>query len=202
MISQLSGRIVGLGANWAVMDVNGVGLRFSCPPATAAGLRPQHEATVQTSLVVREDSLTLFGFADLSEREAFELCLTASGVGPKLALALVSVLGPVSLREAIVSGNVTNLRQVPGVGLKGAQKIILELKDKMALLDVGDESGQVVRQTDGLWREQVAAGLVGLGWSARDAETACEAVASMRGDNPDISVAELMRAALQSLARL
>ena len=202
MISQLSGRIVSLGANWAVLDVNGVGIRFSCPPSTAAALRPQHEATVQTSLVVREDSLTLFGFADSSEREAFEMCQSASGVGPKLALAMVSVLGPGALREAIVAGSVSTLRQVPGIGVKGAQKIILELKDKMAALEVGEPSRRGVQPVDEQWREQVAAGLVGLGWSARDAEAACDAVAPIRSAQPQVSVAELLRAALQSLARL
>ena len=201
MISHLLGTVIGIGPNWAVIDINGMGLKFGCTPATAASLRPHQEAKVATSLVVREDSLTLFGFLQEAERDAFELVQSASGVGPKVALAMVSVLTPAQLREAVLSGNVRTLCLVPGIGLKGAQKLIIELKDKVLGLDVGEAADRQIGSLDEEWREQVSAGLEGLGWSSRDAQSACESVAPLREQDPTTPVAVLMKAALQGLAR-
>ncbi|WP_203566398.1 Holliday junction branch migration protein RuvA [Aestuariimicrobium ganziense] len=201
MISQLRGTVVAAGATWVVLDLSGFGVRALCPPATAAGVRLGEESVLHTSLVVREDSLTLYGFADATERDAFELVQTASGVGPKLAQAIVSVLSPSDLVQAISTENLTRLCAVPGIGRKGAQKLVIELKDKVLSLGVDTPAAPAVSSADQAWREQVTDGLVGLGWSARDAEAACDAVAPMAADDPSVGVATLMRAALKSLAR-
>jgi Holliday junction DNA helicase RuvA len=148
-------------------------------------------------MVVREDSLTLFGFADEDEKQTFELVQTASGVGPKLAQAMVACLSPDDLRRAVAADDVKTLTRVPGIGQKGAQRIILELKDRLGapIAGVAPSSAPV----DAPWRGQVHQGLVGLGWSAKDAEKAVDAVAPDAGDAPD--VAALLRAALRTLSR-
>ncbi|HEY9293398.1 MAG TPA: Holliday junction branch migration protein RuvA [Microlunatus sp.] len=204
MIAQLSGSVIGLGATWAVIDVGGVGMKTLCGPNTTAELRHGQQATLATSLVVREDSLTLYGFGTAEERDFFELLMTASGVGPKLAQAALAVLTPDDLRSAIVTENLVALTKVPGVGRKGAQRIVIELKDKVnALAPSADAATGVtpVRTKDEEWREQVSQGLQGLGWSAKDAEAACGRVEHLAEDNSEISIAELMRAALRTLAK-
>ena len=166
--------------------------------AYLASLRIGREATLPTSMVVREDSLTLFGFADEDEKQTFELLQTASGVGPKLAQAMLAVLSPDDLRRAVATEDVRALTRVPGIGQKGAQRIILELKDRIgAPVDTARTSSAAA--TLAPWRDQVHQGLVGLGWPARDAEKAVEAVAPEAGDVPD--VAALLRAALRTLSK-
>ncbi|MFT3886850.1 MAG: Holliday junction branch migration protein RuvA [Arachnia sp.] len=203
MIAQLTGTTVQAGATSCVLDVGGVGFLVHVTPGTAAALRPGEQATLHTSLVVREDSLTLFGFGSAGEKEAFELAQTASGVGPKLALAIVSVLGAGDFRRAVQAEDVRRLTAVPGIGLKGAQKIVIELRDKVALLAAveGDDAAPAAPARDEAWRGQVVDGLQGLGWSARDAEAACDNVAHLVEDDPSVGIAHLMRAALNSLAR-
>ncbi|MGI5952649.1 MAG: Holliday junction branch migration protein RuvA [Brooklawnia sp.] len=203
MISQLTGTAVGLGPNWAVVDVSGVGFKLNCPPATAAALRPGEPCTLHTSLVVREDALTLFGFGSDLERETFELVQLASGVGPKLAMALVSVLSPAEVVQAIQSESITTLTRVPGIGRKGAEKMIIELRDRVAVLGVtpADSSEPGLDPATERWREQVTAGLQSLGWSPRDAQVGAENVAGLVAEEPQISLGRLMKAALQSLAR-
>lgn len=203
MISQLTGTIVSAGATWFVIDVQGVGYHATTTPAAAAALRPGEAATVHTSLVLRQDSLSLFAFLNADERHAFELVQTASGVGPKLAVAVVSVLGAAELRRAVLAEDLNRLCTVPGIGRKGAQKLVLELKDKVLLLAVEDEpQASVAPQPDPeLWRSQVVDGLQSLGWSARDAGAACDAVAHLVEEDPGVGVGVLMRAALNTLAR-
>ena len=198
MIAQLRGTVVSVGGTWLVIDLNGFGLRVLCPPGTAAAQRIGLSSTLYTSLIVREDSLTLFGFADADERDCFELVQTASGVGPKIALSVVSVLNPRELRAAVASENLSALTRVPGIGIKGAQRLVIELKDKIGRL-AGLE-GQTAAAPAG-WREQVASGLVGLGWSVRDAEAACDRVSALADQDPTPPVATLMRAALRTLAK-
>ena len=149
-------------------------------------------------MVVREESLTLFGFLDDDEKVIFELVQTASGVGPKLAQAILAVLPPDDLRVAVASEDVKTLTRVPGIGQKGAQRIILELKDRLGG-PVGGHRGAFAASAAGGWRDQVHQGLVGLGWPAREAERAVDTVAPEAGDVPD--VAALLRAALRSLSR-
>jgi Holliday junction DNA helicase RuvA len=197
MIAFVRGRVAGLTLSSAVIEVGGVGLEVMCTPGTLAELRTGQEATLPTSMVVREDSLTLFGFADDDEKQTFELVQTASGVGPKLAQAMVACLSPDDLRRAVASDDVTTLTRVPGIGRKGAQRIILELKDRLGAPSTGVPAPS--GPTGDPWRGQVHQGLVGLGWSTRDAEKAVDAVAPEAGETPD--VAALLRAALRTLSR-
>ena len=203
MISQLTGTVVTAGATWFVIDVHGVGYHATTTPAAAAALRLGEVATVYTSLVIRQDSLSLFAFLSPDERHAFELVQGASGVGPKLAVAVVSVLGAAELRRAVLAEDLNRLCSVPGIGRKGAQKLVLELKEKVLVLAAGDEQQEQTQAgpEPELWRSQVVDGLQSLGWSARDAAAACDAVAPLVEENPDVAVGTLMRAALNSLAR-
>jgi Holliday junction DNA helicase RuvA len=201
MIAQLTGVVGQLGPTSAIIEVGGFGIQAVCSPNTVAGLRPGHQATLATSLVVREDSLTLYGFASADEREFFELLLTAAGVGPKLAQTALAVLTPEELRRAIATENLVQLCKVPGIGRKGAQRIVIELKDKINTVAHTEESQTAAGAPSAAWRAQVMQGLQGLGWSAKDADTACSEVEQLAHDDPQVNVAVLMRAALQSLAR-
>jgi Holliday junction DNA helicase RuvA len=198
MIAFVRGQVAAVTLTSAVLEVGGVGLELHCTPGTLATLRPGREATLPTSMVVREDSLTLFGFADDDEKQTFELLQTASGVGPKLAQAMLAVLSPDDLRRTITGDDVKTLTRVPGIGQKGAQRIILELKDRIGA-PVGTGVAPPTATGAAPWRDQVHQGLVGLGWPARDAEKAVDAVAPLAGDAPD--VAGLLRAALRTLSK-
>jgi holliday junction DNA helicase RuvA len=200
MIAQLTGVVAQVGPTSAVIEVGGLGIQAVCSPNTVAGLRLGQRATLATSLVVREDSLTLYGFASSDEREFFELLLTATGVGPKLAQTALAVLSPDELRRAIATENLVQLCKVPGIGRKGAQRIVIELKDKINAV-VQAEGPAPTTGPAPTWRGQVTQGLQGLGWSARDAEAACEEVEHLTQEDPNVNIAVLMRAALQSLAR-
>jgi holliday junction DNA helicase RuvA len=202
MIAHLNGVVAGVGLDGAVIEVGGVGLRVQCTPDTLATLKPGEPARMATSLVVREDSLTLFGFGSDDERNVFELLQTASGIGPRLALAMLAVHSPDALRRAVAAEDLKALTMVPGVGNKGAQRIILELKDRLGA--PGDSAAGLgtkpARGAAASWRDQVTTGLVNLGWSARDAEAAIAAVeADSGGQVPD--VASGLRAALRKLSR-
>jgi Holliday junction DNA helicase RuvA len=200
MIASLTGTVLQVGPTSAVVEVGGLGVLALCSPNTVAGLRVGQRATLATSLVVREDSLTLYGFASADEREFFELLLTATGVGPKLAQAALAVLPPDQLRAAIASENLVQLTKVPGIGRKGAQRMVIELKDKINAVGLSAEA-HTSASVQPAWRDQVAQGLIGLGWSAKDADAACSEVEPLVADDPGTSVAVLMRAALQTLAR-
>jgi Holliday junction DNA helicase RuvA len=201
MIAQLTGVVAQVGPTSAVIEVGGFGVQAVCSPNTVAGLRLGQRATLATSLVVREDSLTLYGFASADEREFFELLLTATGVGPKLAQAALAVLSPDELRRAIATENLLQLCKVPGIGRKGAQRMVIELKDKVNTVGLADEPVAAAGPAPEAWRGQVSQGLQGLGWSAKDADAACDDVAHLTRDDPQVNVAVLMRAALQTLAR-
>jgi holliday junction DNA helicase RuvA len=200
VIAQVSGAVLQVGPTSAVIEVGGLGILTLCSPNTVAGLRVGEQATLTTALIVREDSLTLYGFASADEREFFELLLTASGVGPKLAQAALAVLSPDELRAAIASENLVQLCKVPGIGRKGAQRIVIELKDKINTVGIGGDAVPAGATAPG-WRDQVTQGLQGLGWSTRDADAACDEVEHLVVDDPEVGVPVLMRAALQSLAR-
>ncbi len=201
MIAHLNGLVAGVGLDGAVIEVGGVGLRVQCTPDTLARLKPGEPARVATSLVVREDSLTLFGFGTDDERNVFELLQTASGIGPRLALAMLAVHSPDALRRAVAAEDIKTLTMVPGVGNKGAQRIILELKDRLGAPGDGPAGpGPAPARGAVSWRDQVTTGLVNLGWSARDAEAAISAVeADSPGQVPDVATA--LRAALRKLSR-
>ena len=200
MIASVTGPVVVLAPEQAVLDVGGVGIAVQCTPTTLATLRLGESARLSTSLIVREDSLTLYGFLDDDERLVFELLQTATGVGPRLAQAALAVLSPDELRRAVGTDDLATLVQVPGIGRKGAQRIVLELKDRL-----GAPVGAVVSRTPGAtvaadgWRGQVHSALLGLGWSAREADDAVTAVSDQAGEDPDVAV--LLRLALQTMSR-
>ncbi|WP_066942673.1 Holliday junction branch migration protein RuvA [Streptomyces lushanensis] len=205
MIAFVSGPVAALAPTTAVIEVGGVGMAVQCTPGTLAALRVGQQARLATSLVVREDSLTLYGFADDDERQVFELLQTASGVGPRLAQAMLAVHSPDALRRAVSTGDEKALTAVPGIGKKGAQKLLLELKDRL-----GEPLGAVVgRQgvaaAPASWGDQLHAALIGLGYAPREADEAVALVspqaeaALAAGAQPPVP--QLLRAALQSLNR-
>jgi Holliday junction DNA helicase RuvA len=198
MIAFVKGPVAQVTLSSAVLEVGGVGLELMCTPGTLATLRTGQVATLPTTMVVREDSMTLFGFLDEDEKAVFELVQTASGVGPKLAQAMLAVLSPDSLRTAVAGDDVKTLTKVPGVGQKVAQRIILELKDRLGG-PVGTAPRNGVTPARDAWRDQVHQGLTGLGWPTREAERAVDTVADQAGDSPDVGA--LLRAALQTLSR-
>ncbi|MEV8390278.1 MULTISPECIES: Holliday junction branch migration protein RuvA [unclassified Streptomyces] len=203
MIAFVSGPVAALAPTTAVVEVGGVGMAVQCTPGTLAGLRVGQEARLATSLVVREDSLTLYGFADDDERQIFELLQTASGVGPRLAQAMLAVHSPDALRIAVSTGDEKALTAVPGIGKKGAQKLLLELKDRLGE-PVGAVGGQGVGSAvTASWSDQLHAALIGLGYATREADDAVALVtpqaeaALAEGAQPPVP--RLLRAALQSL---
>jgi holliday junction DNA helicase RuvA len=209
MIPHVTGPVATIAPDGAVIDVGGVGLLVQCTPGTLAGLRLGEQARVATSLVVREDSLTLYGFATEDERNTFELLQTASGVGPRLAQAMLAVLTPDALRRAVAAEDLAVLTSVPGIGRKGAQRIVLELAGRLGSpADSGAARGPAAAVAP-QWRDQVRAGLVSLGWQAREADQAIAAVEpeltlpggadSAGGESVEVAVA--LRAALRVLGR-
>lgn len=221
MIASVRGLVLSVGLGSAVIEVGGVGLLLHTTAATAASLRPGTEATLTTTLVVREESLTLYGFADEDERTVFTQVQTVSGVGPRLALAMLAIHAPDGLRRAISGGDLAALTKVPGIGKKGAERIVLELRDKIGAPS-GTVSAEVARPAADEASAQVRDALVGLGWSSRQAEEAVEAVrptvigteagsgsngspgsngsSSSPGSNGS-NVSALLRAALRELGR-
>lgn len=198
MIAFVRGKVADLTLSSAVVEVGGIGLELMCTPSTLAGLRTGQDAMLPTSMIVREDSMTLFGFADEDEKAIFELAQTASGVGPKLAQAIVAVLSPDGVRTAIATEDVKTLTKVPGIGQKGAQRIILELKDRIGA-PVGGGT-HVAAPAGEPWRDQVLQGLIGLGYNTKEAEKAVEAVSDEAASGvPNVSA--LLRSALRALAR-
>ena len=202
MIAHLNGTVAGVSPDGAVIEVGGVGLRVQCTPDTLASLRPGEPARVATSLVVREDSLTLFGFRSDDERNVFELLQTASGIGPRLALAMLAVHSPDALRRALATEDLNALTMVPGIGRKGAQRIVLELKDRLGSPGefVGNGAAPA-RKAEASWRDQVQSGLTNLGWPARDAEAAVAAVEAESNGEQSPDVAAALRAALRKLSK-
>ena len=198
MIAFVSGTVAAIGLTSVVIEVGGIGLDLQCAPQTLADLRLGAGARLASSLVVREDSLTLFGFASEDEKQMFELVQTASGVGPKVAQAMLAVLTPDTIRTAICAEDARTLTQVPGIGAKGAQRIILELKDKIGAVPSGAVLAPVASSA---WQNQVQAGLVGLGWSAKEADKAVLAVVPDAEAMPTPDIGTLLRLALRTLSR-
>lgn len=196
MISSIRGEVASLGLDHVVVEVAGVGVAVQTTPATLATLRHGEQAQLYTSLVVREDSLTLFGFGDVAAREMFVLLQSVSGIGPRLALAALAVLEPETLRTAISQGQVTTLTQVPGIGKKGAERLTLELRDKMAQ---GAGEAPVEQQTaqSPVVRDDVVEALAGLGFTAKQAEQSVDKV--LAAAEPPTDTSSALRAALVAL---
>lgn len=202
MIASLRGTVRVVRLDSAVIEVGGVGLLVHATPGTLAELRVGAEAGLATSLVVREDALTLFAFADADERDTFETVQTVSGIGPRLAMAMLAVHTPEGLRSAVAAQDLTALMKVPGIGRKGAQRIVLELTDRLAAPSgsVSAPNGAVAPGPADGWRDQVVQALVGLGWPLRNATDAVDAVTDADGPE-DGDVPGVLRAALRHLGR-
>ena len=200
MIASVRGTVQSVRLDTVVVEVGGVGMLVHATPATLAGLAVGTTALLATSLVVREDSLTLFGFGDPEERAVFETLQTVSGVGPRLALAMLAVHTPEGLRRAVAGEDLAALQRVPGIGRKGAQRIVLELADRLGVPD-GFDAARGAGSPDR--SGEVVDALVGLGWNAKAAH---DAVSGALADDPDLAepvsdleVAGVLRAALRSL---
>ncbi|CAA9346590.1 MAG: RuvA [uncultured Frankineae bacterium] len=198
MIASVEGTVAALTADGVVVRVGGVGLAVQTTAGTRARLRVGEPAALSTSLVVREDSLTLYGFADDDERSLFELLQTATGVGPRLAQAVLTVHTPDSVRRALVTEDLVALCLVPGIGRKGAQRLVLELKDK-ALLP-GATAPAPASAAPG-WRDTLSQALVGLGWTSAQSDEVVSGLATTHPDASDEDVPMLLRAALAQLGR-
>ncbi len=198
MIASVRGPVRHIGLDRVVVEVGGVGMLVHTTPATASALHLGSETELATTLVVREDSLTLFGFSSVDERDIFEQVQTVSGVGPRIALAMLSVLAPDRLRAAVSGNDLATLTKVPGIGKKGAERIVLELRDKLGVPSGAASSGTVPSAPVAApWRDQVAEALVGLGYSAKQAEDAVGKVADTVEESADVSTR--LRAALREL---
>jgi Holliday junction DNA helicase RuvA len=201
VIASVHGTVTALGPDGAVVEVGGVGLAVSCSPGTLARLRVGEPARLSTSLVVREDSLTLFGFADDDERALFELLQTANGIGPKLAQTMLGVHTPRELRRAIALADLTALTAVPGIGRKSAERIVVELRDRVGALDGPSNSIDLAGVTAiAPWRDQLVHALSSLGFSGKEAGDAVDVVAAGVGDGPP-DVPALLRRSIQLLGR-
>lgn len=205
MISFVAGRVAATSPDSVVVEVGGFGVQLVCAPATIAKAKVGEPARFATSLVVREDSLTLYGFSDDDERTIFELLQTASGVGPRLAQAMLGVHPPAVLRRAVATDDFAALALVPGIGKKTAQRIVLELKDKLAAATLADDVVTLPSGGSAPWRDSVHGALLGLGYSSKEADDAVLAISSdadamvAGGETPD--VAALLRLALRTLGR-
>jgi len=201
VIASVHGTVQAVRLDAAVVEVGGVGMLVQATPATLAGLRVGHTATLHTSLVVREDALTLFGFADDDEREVFEVLQQVSGVGPRLALAMLAVHTPDGLRRAVATEDLAALKRVPGIGQKGAQRIVLELADRLGAPAPAALAGGVAAPAGPPdRRDQVVDALVGLGWNQKAATDAVATV--LDGSEEPVGEAEVagvLRAALRTL---
>jgi Holliday junction DNA helicase RuvA len=200
MIASIAGTVSAVGPDVAVVEVGGVGLALVCTPNTLATLRVGELAQLATSLVVREDALTLYGFGSDDERVVFETLQSVSGVGPRLAQSVLAVHSPDAVRAAVATEDVAAFVLVPGIGRKGAQRILLELKDR--LTGPSEPVERVVRlpgQAGPDWREQLRSALLGLGWTNREVGDALTAVAPDAGPDPDVAV--LLRRSLQLLSK-
>lgn len=196
MIEYVRGTVARVAEGHVVVDVGGLGVRLEAVPSTVAAAHPGEQRELPTSLVIREDSWTLYGFDTRDERDVFELLQTITGIGPRTAQALVGTLSPEGLRSAIQREDATALTRVPGIGKRGAQRILLELGDRLGP-STAAEPESTAPGAD--WRTDVRSGLLSLGWAPRDVETALQAVEPMAG--PDADVATLLKAALRELNR-
>lgn len=203
MIASLTGTVTHVTLERAVLDVGGVGYLVHATPGTLAGLRVGERAQLHTTLVVREDSMTVFGFAEADEREVFETAQSVSGVGPRIALAMLAVLTPDALRRAVASEDLAALRRIPGVGPKSAQRLVLELSGKLGAPTSAATGGVVPDATPVApgdpARDQVVEALAGLGWAAKVAQDTVDRVLADAGDDAPVDVAATLRAALRSL---
>ncbi|MQY21886.1 Holliday junction branch migration protein RuvA [Nocardia macrotermitis] len=199
MIASVRGEVLEIGLDHVVIEAAGVGYRLNATPATLSTLTRGEESRLFTAMIVREDSMTLFGFADTEARDLFGLLQTVSGVGPRLAMAVLAVLEPEALRKALAESNVAALTRVPGIGKRGAERMVVELRDKVNLVPVqsgppGTTPVPVVTPV----RDQVIEALVGLGFGIKQAEPAVDTILA---EDPALDTSKTLRAALGMLGK-
>lgn len=198
MISLVNGVVRSIGSEKVVVEVGGVGLAVSVTSQTGSQLNLGVPVQLFTTLIVREDALTLFGFLDEESRSTFELVQTVTGIGPKVALAIMGSHSPQTLAAAIAQEDISAIEKVPGIGRKGAQRLILELKGKIT--DFGNAPRSSHHQP--VWREQLTSALVSLGFSAKDSDAAINSVVAEYAENgvepTELELSELLKQALQS----
>ncbi|MFE8934377.1 Holliday junction branch migration protein RuvA [Micrococcus luteus] len=200
MIASLSGTVEHVALDRAVIAVGGLGVQFSATPQTLATLHEGRPGAVQTHLVVKEDALTLYGFADRDEREVFEVLITANGVGPRLALAILSVHHPETVRRAVTEEDEKTLTRVPGIGPKMARKIIVELSGRLAPTGEAEAEASDEPAVETVWHADVVQAMAGLGWSEKEALKAVEATVAARPElDEGRDVAALLRATLRDV---
>lgn len=195
MIASVRGEVLEIALDHAVIEAAGVGYRLNATPSTLATLRRGTEARLHTAMIVREDSMTLFAFHDSESRELFGLLQTVSGVGPRLAMAILAVLEPDVLCAALSEGNTTTLMRVPGIGKRGAERLIVELKDKVVAPSKDDGPTAFVGSP---LRDHVIDALVGLGFAQKQAESAADSVFTA---DPVANASTALRAALALLGK-
>lgn len=195
MIAAVRGEVLDIALDHAVIEAAGVGYKVMATPATLATLRRGTEARLITAMIVREDSMTLYGFADGEARDLFATLLGVSGVGPKVALATLAVYDAQALRQALADGDIAALTRVPGIGKRGAERMVLELRDKIGALPGGSGGAAVGGHAV---RAPVVEALVGLGFPVKQAEDACDKV--LAGD-PDATTSSALRSALSMLGK-
>ena len=201
MISILTGTVRSISLEKTIVEVGGIGLSLSITQKTSAQLNLGVSAQFFTTLIVREDALTLYGFLEDGDRALFELVQTVSGIGPKVALSIVSAMSPSQLAVAVAQEDISAIEKVPGIGRKGAQRLILELKGKLS--DFGSNTQMAHHQP--VWREQLTSALVSLGFTAKDSDIAISQVVSHLAqdgvDAKDLDLSELLKRALSQGGR-
>lgn len=195
MIASVRGEVVDIALDHVVIEAAGVGYKVMATPSTLSTLRRGSEARLITAMIVREDSMTLYGFADGEARDLFSTLLGVSGVGPKIGLATLAVYDAQALRQALGDGDVTALTRVPGIGKRGAERMVLELRDKIGVVA---SAGGVLGAAGHAIRGPVVEALVGLGFATKQAEEATDKVLA---DDPDATTSSALRAALSMLGR-
>ncbi|MFV8164781.1 Holliday junction branch migration protein RuvA [Mycobacterium sp. 134] len=194
MIASVRGEVIDIALDHAVIEAAGVGYKVMATPSTLANLRRGAESRLITAMIVREDSMTLYGFADGDARDLFLTLLGVSGVGPKIALATLAVYDPQALRQALADGDVTALTRVPGIGKRGAERMVLELRDKIGPVTPGAIGGAMGHAV----RAPVVEALIGLGFAAKQAEEATDKVLA---NDPEATTASALRSALSMLGK-
>jgi Holliday junction DNA helicase RuvA len=195
MIASLRGEVLDVALDHVVIEAAGVGYKVMATPSTLSTLRRGSEARLIIAMIVREDSMTLYGFADAEARDLFSTLLGVSGVGPKIGLATLAVYDAQTLRQALADGDVTALTRVPGIGKRGAERMVLELRDKIGAVP---SAGGLAGVSGHAIRGPVVEALVGLGFAAKQAEEATDKVLA---EEPDATTSSALRAALSMLGR-
>ncbi len=198
MIASVRGEVLEMALDHAVIEAAGVGYRVNATPSTLATLRQGTEARLVTAMIVREDSMTLYGFADSDTRDLFLTLLSVSGVGPRLAMATLAVHDAAALRQALHDGDVAALTRVPGIGKRGAERMVLELRDKVGAVTAAGGPGGAPAANGHPVRGPVVEALVGLGFAAKQAEEATDKVLATE---QDATTSAALRAALSLLGR-